>query len=100
MKWNTCSIVVLLSVLVLSSVSHASDNKSVLVTQNDKNITTVKDQKNALNDAVNIYLEKNPPKLITEFIYSAIEKAQTASVPDADRDKVVSHIKENVTPEK
>ena len=32
-------------------------------------------------------------------MYSAIEKAQTASVPDAGRDKVINHIKENVTPE-
>ena len=60
MKWNTSFIVVLLSMLVLSCVTHASDYKCVLGNQGDKSFTQVKEDKSAMNNAIKIYLDKIP----------------------------------------
>ena len=99
MQWATRSIVVLMSVLVLSCVTHANDQKSVLSTQRENDHSQVNEGPKALNEAIKIYLEKNPPKAISELVYSKIEKTQPASIPEADREKMLSKIKTNVTPE-
>ena len=99
MQWTTRSVVLLLSMLVLSCISHASDQKSVFGSQGEKNHFGVNEAKIEMNDAIKIYFEKNPPETLSKLMCSEVEKAQPAAIPEADREKAISHFKENVTPE-
>ena len=99
MMWKPSFVVALLSLLVFSSIPHASEQENVFDTQGEKKFSQVKEENKAMNEAIKIYLDKNPPQVIAEFMYSTIEKAQPASIPEADRKKALSDIKKNVTPE-
>jgi hypothetical protein len=59
----------------------------------------VNEEKIELNDAIKIYLEKNPPEELSKLMFSTIEKAQPTTIPEVDREKILNHFKENVTPE-
>ena len=99
MQWTTRSVVLLLSMLVLSCISHASDQKSVFGSQGEKNHFGLNEEKIELNVAIKIYLEKNPPEEISKLMCSTIEKSQPATIPVVDREKILNHFKKNVTPE-
>ncbi|NVN90352.1 MAG: hypothetical protein HXX11_07070 [Desulfuromonadales bacterium] len=99
MKWRIHSAGTLLLLLVFSSVSHASGQKSESLTPGAKYLSQASAEKNAMNEAIKVYLERNPPEVISKSIYATVEKAQPASVPAYAREKVLSLLKENITPE-
>jgi hypothetical protein len=99
MKWNTRSAVVVLSLLAFSCIVHANDQKGVLVSQGVKYLSQANGDKKAINEAIQMYLAKNPPDVLSELMYSTVEKAQPASIPEAERKNALSHIKKNITPE-
>lgn len=99
MQWTTRSVVLLLSILVLSCISQASDQKSVFGFQGEKNNFGLNEEKIELNVAIKIYLEKNPPEELSKLMCTTIEKAQPATIPEVDRKIFLNHFKKNVTPE-
>lgn len=99
MKWKIRSIGSLLLLVLFTCVSHASGQKSESVTSGARYLSQTSEEKNAMNEAIRFYLEKNPPEIISKTIYAAVEKAQPASVPVAAREKALSLLKENITPD-
>lgn len=99
MQWKIRSVVILTSIMALCFVTHASEQKSMFSTQTEKNHSDANKDKIDMNDAIKIYLNKNPPDALSKSLCSAIEKAQPASIPEVDREKALSHFKKNVTPE-
>lgn len=99
MKWKTKSAGALLSVLVIYCVAHADEEKNGLVNQGVAYLSQVSDTKKVINEAIKMYLEKNPPEEISKILYSTAEKAQPLSIPEAERKKTLGRLKENITPE-
>jgi len=99
MLWATRSMVLFLSMLVLSCISHASDQKSVFSSQEVKDRIGAIEEKIEMNDAIKLYLVKNPPEEISKLMCIAIEKAQPASLPETARERIIGNFRKNVTPE-
>ena len=99
MQWATRSIVLFMSMLVLSCITHASDQKSVYGSDGEKNHFGLNEDKIEMNDAIKLYLTKNSPEALSILMCSEVEKAQPASIPVVDREKAISHFKKYVTPE-
>jgi len=101
MKTITSSIVMLLSLLSFSNVTCASTQGSAFAVQNVSSLLQLHDgdEKMAIDEAIQLYLAKNPPEALSAFIYSSVEKAMPASISETNRNKALSHIKENVTPD-
>jgi len=99
MQWATRSIVLFMSMLVLACITHASGQESVFGLHAENGHSQINDGPKELNEAINTYLGINRPVVISEFIYSKIEKEFPISIPEADREKALSKIKSNVTPE-
>jgi len=98
MQWTTRSIVLLL-ILVLSCISHASDRTSVFGPHGEKNLFGINDDKIEMNDAIKMYLQKNPPEELMKLMCLMIEKSQPVAIPEVDRERVLNHFKKNITSE-
>lgn len=99
MKWKIRSAGSLLFIALFSCVTHASGQKNESVTPGAKYLSHKGGEKQALNEAIRNYLDKHPPEAISQSIYATVEKSQPASIPAAARQKVLSLLKENITPD-
>jgi len=90
-------IVMLLSLLSFSNIACANTQESTFAVQNVSSL--LQDEKMAIDDAIASYLAKNSPEALSAFIYSSVEKSLPASISEANRNKALNHVKENVTPD-
>ncbi len=97
MKTITSSIVMLLSLLSFANIACANTQESTFAVQNVNSL--LQDEKMAIDDAIASYLAKNSPEALSAFIYSSVEKSLPASISETNRNKALSHVKENVTPD-
>lgn len=97
MKLITC---VLTSVMFVAGagLTHASQPRIVLITQNNV-LFSANDEKKAMDEAIQSYLDKNPPEVISVSLYSAIEKQLPPSLPESAREKALRHVRMNITPD-
>ena len=72
MKWKIRSIGSFLFLVLFSCVSHASGQKNESVTSGVRYLSQTSEEKNAMNEAIRFYLEKNPPEIISKVIYAAV----------------------------
>jgi|GEM_PF-4836542 len=97
MRTITCIVLVIAS-CAAACVTHARQCPDIiLVSQTANPLFEVQDDKVAMDDAIQLYLEKNPPEIISETVCQAIEKNLPPSLPESAREKALKHIRENVT---
>lgn len=99
MKKIASVFAVVMSVVAGVGISHASQPGIELVTQKGDALFDVNDERKALDEAVRSYLDRNPPEVLSASICSTVEKQLPASLPESDREKALSHVRMNVTPD-
>lgn len=91
-----CAIGVLLMVMFVRPI-HAHAWKNVAVLQDVHYTLLTDDEKKEVDQAVEMYLDKNPPETILSFVYSTVEKALPPSIPEAARQKEINRVRTNIT---
>lgn len=97
MKKVTCCAVVVLLMAIFVRPMHANAWKNVAVFKAVHYTLLTDDQKKEMDQAVKMYLDKNPPETILSYVYSTVEKALPLSIPDAVRQKALNHVRTNIT---
>ena len=97
MKRVTCCAVGMLLMLLFVRPMHACAWKNAAVPQNAHYTLLTDDEKKEMDEAVKMYLDKNPPEIILSLVYSTVEKALPPSIPEAVRQKAINHVRTNIT---
>jgi len=97
MKRVTCCVVVVLLMAIFVRPMHVNAWKNGAVLQNVHYTLLTDDQKKEMDQAVNMYLDKNPPERILSYVYSTVEKALPLSIPETIRQKAINHLRTNIT---
>jgi len=97
MKRVTCCAVGVLLMVIFVHPMHAHAWENAAVLQNVHYTLLTDDEKKEMDQAVKMYLDKNPPETILSFVYSTVEKTLPLSIPEAVRQKAINHVRTNIT---